>query len=70
MALRLAAEKCKIAVVDIERDAANRTVTEITENHGIAVAYCVSTFFKKTFRHSSKGFFVSTINLNKICCSF
>lgn len=57
MALRLAAEKCKIAVVDIERDAANRTVTEITENHGIAVAYCVSTFFKKNISTFFQGVF-------------
>lgn len=44
MALRLAAIKCKIAVVDIESDAAKQTVTEIIKNNGTAVAYCVSVF--------------------------
>lgn len=45
MALRLAAIKCKIAVVDIERHAAKQTVAEIIKNNGTAVAYCVSIFY-------------------------
>lgn len=44
MALRFASKKCKIAVVDIERDAAKQTVNEIVKNNGTAVAYCVSRF--------------------------
>lgn len=45
MALRFASKKCKIAVVDIERNAAERTANEIAKNNGTAVAYCVSCFF-------------------------
>lgn len=42
MALRFAAEKCKIAVVDIEENAAKQTAHEIVQKGGSAVAYCVS----------------------------
>lgn len=41
MALRFATEGCKIAVVDIEHNAAKQTVAEIIKNKGNAVAYCV-----------------------------
>lgn len=43
LAHRFADRQCKIAVVDIDHNAAKQTVQEITDKGGCAVAYCVST---------------------------
>lgn len=42
IAFRLAEEGCKIAIVDIENDAAMQTADELTNLHVECRAYCVS----------------------------